>query len=83
MILPIASLLQKQDTHLSKNEKVAILKDFLGGYNKTGQEHLFACPKCNHHKEKLSVNIDKDVFKCWICDYRGNSIYRLVRKYAS
>jgi DNA primase len=76
-------LLQKQDTHLSNSEKVKILKDFLGSYNKTGQECLFTCPKCNHHKKKLSVNIDKDVFKCWICDYRGNSIYRLVRKYAS
>ncbi len=68
---------------MSNNEKISILKDFLGGYNRTGVEYLFKCPKCNHHKKKLSVNIDKNVFKCWICDYRGSNIYRLVRKYAS
>ena len=68
---------------MSSSEKITILKDFLGNYNRTGQEHLFSCPECNHHKKKLSINIDKDVFKCWICDYSGNSIYRLVRKYAS
>jgi DNA primase len=28
------------------------------------------------------VNIDKNVFKCWICDFKGNNINRLVRKYA-
>ena len=68
---------------MSNNEKILILKDFLGGYSKTGVEYLFKCPKCNHHKKKLSVNIDKNVFKCWICDYRGSNIYRLVRKHAS
>jgi len=38
---------------------------------------------CDHHKQKLSFNIAKDKFKCWICDYRGNSIRRAVRKYGS
>ena len=23
------------------------------------------------------------MFKCWICDYRGNNIYRLVKKYGT
>jgi DNA primase len=67
---------------LSSSEKIAILKQFLGSYSSTGQEYLFECPKCNHPKRKLSVNIDKGVFKCWICDYKGNSITRLVRSYA-
>ena len=67
---------------MSNNEKVKILKDFLGGYNRTGQEYLFTCPKCKHHKRKLSVNLDKNVFKCWICEFKGNNINRLVRKYA-
>ena len=40
---------------------------------------LFHCPKCNHHKRKLSVNLDKNVFKCWICDYRGNSLLPLIK----
>ena len=67
---------------MSNKEKITILKDFLGGYNKSGGEYLFTCPKCNHHKRKLSVNIDKNVFKCWICEYSGTNIGRLVRRYA-
>ena len=67
---------------MSSSEKITILKGFLGGYNKSGGEYLFTCPKCNHHKRKLSVNIDKNVFKCWICEYSGTNIGRLVRKYA-
>jgi len=27
------------------------------------------------------VNIEKNVFKCWVCDYRGKNIYRLVKRY--
>lgn len=68
---------------MSSSEKIAVLKEVLGRYGKTGHEHLFSCPKCNHHKKKLSVNLDKNVFKCWICDYRGNNIYRLVRKFGT
>ena len=68
---------------MSSSEKTAILKEVLGGFNKTGHEYLFGCPKCNHHKKKLSINLDKNVFKCWICDYRGNNLYRLVKKYGT
>jgi len=64
-------------------KKLIILKDFLGESYRSGGEQLFFCPKCNHHKKKLSVNIDKDKFKCWICDYRGSSIRRLVRRYGN
>lgn len=30
----------------------------------------------------MSVNIEKDVFKCWICDYSGTKISPLIRRYA-
>lgn len=62
-------------------EKLAILKDFLGQSYVSGSEHLFFCPQCGHHKKKLSVNITKDKFKCWVCDYSGSSIRRLVRRH--
>ena len=58
--------------------KVKLLINFLGNYNKSKDEHLFYCPKCKHHKKKLSVNLDKNVFKCWICDYNGRDVHRLV-----
>tara|TARA_B100000131_G_scaffold290733_1_gene303745 strand:+ start:1775 stop:2707 length:933 start_codon:yes stop_codon:yes gene_type:complete len=64
-------------------EKLTILKDILGESYRSGGEQLFFCPKCNHHKKKMSVNIDKDKFKCWVCDYHGSSVRRLVRRYGN
>tara|TARA_R100000664_G_scaffold34145_1_gene54373 strand:- start:1216 stop:2127 length:912 start_codon:yes stop_codon:yes gene_type:complete len=63
--------------------KVRIIKDFLGSFYRTKDEFLFHCPKCKHHRRKLSVNFDKNVFKCWICDYVGKDIARLVYSYGS
>ena len=51
---------------MSNNEKTAILKEILGSFSRTGDELLFSCPKCDHHKRKLSVNVDKDVGKTYI-----------------
>ena len=68
---------------MSTGEKLTILKNIFGRGYKTGSEYLFECPACDHSKKKLSINIEKDKFKCWICDYRGNSIRRAVRKYGS
>ena len=67
----------------STEEKVSILKKVFGRGYKSGSEYLFHCPACDHHKQKLSINVEKDKFKCWTCDYRGNSIRRAVRKYGS
>lgn len=61
--------------------KIRIIEDFLGSYSKSKDEFLFYCPKCKHHKPKFSVNFDKNVFKCWVCDYNGRSITRLVSSY--
>ena len=63
--------------------KLRIIKDFLGSYYKVKDEHLFYCPKCKHHKAKLSVNFDKNVFKCWVCDYLGKDIGRIVYSYGN
>ncbi len=68
---------------MSSSEKTKIVEEILGKYYNSGDEMLFRCPRCNHHKPKMSVNVDKDVFKCWVCDYSGTSIYRLVRKYGN
>jgi DNA primase len=65
-----------------EGDKLQILKGILGNYYNTNDEHLFYCPKCKHHKRKLSVNVEKDAFKCWVCDYHGRSLRRLVRKFA-
>tara|TARA_Y100000004_G_scaffold101035_2_gene113247 strand:- start:778 stop:1695 length:918 start_codon:yes stop_codon:yes gene_type:complete len=64
------------------SEKLKLLKKALGRCWSNDDEHQFHCPKCNHHKLKLSVNIEKDVFKCWICDYSGTKISPLIRRFA-
>ena len=64
------------------SDKLKLLKQAFGRPWSNGTEHLFHCPKCNHHKRKMSVNVDKGVFKCWICDYSGTKISQLIRRYA-
>ena len=61
--------------------KLRIIEDFLGSYYKSKDEFLFHCPKCKHHNKKLSLNFDKNVFKCWVCDYVSKDIGRLVYSY--
>jgi len=63
------------------SDKLNIINSFLGDYHRTGNEYLFNCPFCHHHKKKLSLNFEKGKYKCWICDEHG-SIRKLVRKKA-
>ena len=65
------------------DRKLKIVREFLGSFYKSKDEFLFHCPKCKHHKKKLSLNFDKNVFKCWICDYVGKDIGRLVYSYGN
>lgn len=55
----------------------------MGSCYHSGDEVLFFCPKCKHHKKKLSVNLDKNKFQCWVCGYRGNNVRRLIRRHGS
>jgi hypothetical protein len=68
-------------------KKLKILEEAFGDYRRTatkgGEEFLFHCPKCKHHKKKLSFNIDKDCFKCWICLWSGKSIFRALKNYGN
>jgi len=58
-----------------------ILKKILGDYYENNNEMLFSCPFCKHHKKKLSVNIDKNAWKCWVCDSSGRTIEYLVKRF--
>ena len=68
---------------MEERKKLEILKNIFGGYSRSNDEYLFRCPKCSHHKNKLSINILVDKFKCWICDYAGNNIFYLIKKYGT
>lgn len=61
-------------------EQIAFLVPILGTFRSVGNEILFFCPFCNHHKQKLSIRIDSFVWKCWVCDVRGHGIPGLLRK---
>ena len=59
--------------------KKNILTEVLGsGYN-SKDETLYHCPFCKHHKKKLSVNVTKGFFKCWVCDTKGGISYLIKR----
>jgi len=66
---------------MSAEDKLDVLKGFLNLSHISRDECLFYCPYCEHHKPKMSVNLDKNVYKCWVCDTKGNNIWRLVRKF--
>jgi len=59
------------------------MSDILGGSFRSNDEFLFRCPSCGHHKKKLSVKFATNVFKCWICDYRGKNVRRIIRRFGS
>jgi DNA primase len=65
------------------NKKYKLLKEVLGDHTNTGDELLFYCPYCDHHKRKLSVNLEKGVYKCWVCDSSGRNLLRIIRKFGT
>ena len=64
-------------------EKLKILQNAFGEPWAHGPERLYHCPKCVSNKKKLSVNLDKNVFKCWVCDFSGKNINFLVKKFST
>ena len=64
-------------------DKRKIVTQVLGSYHQKGDEHLYHCPYCGHHKKKMSINFANGYYKCWICDARGKNIYRIVRKFGT
>lgn len=65
---------------MSESKKLEILQNILGDYSRSGSEYLFHCRFCNHHKRKLSINLDKNVAKCWTCDWSTPNLYRVIKR---
>jgi len=63
--------------------KINLLQDVLGQSYRSGEEYLFACPFCEHYKKKLSINLKKNKFKCWVCDTSGNSLLYLFKRFGN
>ena len=45
-----------------------------------GDEAVFYCPSCNHHKKKLTFNLLSQKFQCWVCNYKGHRAFQLLKK---
>ena len=51
------------------SKKTSILAKVLGRYHQQGKdEYYFHCPFCKHHKKKLALNIDKNLYTKGIPD---------------
>jgi hypothetical protein len=68
---------------MEEEKKIKILKSILGNFYCVNDELLFYCPYCKHQKRKMSVNIRKNAYKCWVCDTNGRDIRRVVRRFGS
>ncbi len=63
-------------------EKLDFLRSLLGPELQRGQEYLFFCPNgCHLERPKLSINIEKGVYKCWKCGYGGNRIRNFILRF--
>ena len=60
-------------------KKLKILRDILGHPQRSGEEYLFSCPFCKHHKPKFSVNLDRGA-KCWVCGWATPRLSRVVKR---
>ncbi|HMS90785.1 MAG TPA: hypothetical protein PKC87_01065 [Candidatus Absconditabacterales bacterium] len=62
------------------------LENILGKSHKRARtNYAFTCPKCNHRKPKLEVNLHtsetgENPFECWVCGFKGRTIKTLLRQ---
>ena len=60
--------------------KLDVLSQYLGQYKlMAGGNYYFHCVGCHHHKNKLTINIEKNVFSCFHCELRGRSFLYLLK----
>ena len=64
---------------MNPTNKLRILANSLGTHEKHGNEFLFFCPFCHHKKRKFSINLEKNVAKCWVCGKRFKNIALLFK----
>ena len=44
-----------------------------------GDEAVFTCPNCNHHKKKLTLNKLTQKYQCWVCGFKGARALQLLK----
>tara|TARA_Y100000310_G_scaffold233177_1_gene236029 strand:+ start:14108 stop:15088 length:981 start_codon:yes stop_codon:yes gene_type:complete len=71
------------------NSKIKFLESFLGEGSSISRNNdvAFYCPKCNHRKKKLAVNLNTDKkghwgkYHCWVCGekFKGKNLISLLK----
>jgi len=69
---------------MDKSIILPAFEDAMGSYIDKDPEFLFTCPNddCPSRakgKKKLQVNIEKNMFHCWVCEFKGRSLLYLVK----
>jgi DNA primase len=68
---------------MKEEQLLGLLEKTLGNFHltqgKLGTEALFKCPSCNHHKNKLSINLQTQKYQCWVCGFKGGNIGKLFK----
>ena len=65
-----------------KEEALKNLLESVLGKSKSargGDEAVFKCPSCNHHKKKLTLNLSTQMHQCWVCGYKGHRAFKLLK----
>ncbi len=50
------------------------------GKLRRGTDLVYHCPKCNHYKRKLEINIFNGKYHCWVCNFQGSTFKTLFSK---
>lgn len=59
---------------------VSRVGDRLGGYRVSGDEYIFRiCPHCRNDRWNCEVNLEKNKWHCWACDWGGSAARFLSR----
>lgn len=63
-------------------EQKAILNSLLGNPKivNGGEQGIYRCPFCNHHKKKLQIHYELGQYNCWVCGAKGRSLITLLKK---
>ena len=60
---------------------LSLLEQVLGSsYRLKNEEVQFFCPKCNHHKRKLQINLLNGKSHCWVCNFSAHTVPQLFYK---
>jgi DNA primase len=67
---------------MKEERLIGLLEKVLGKSDNArgGDEAVFKCPNCKHHKKKLTLNKYTQAFQCWVCNFKGRRAIQILKK---